>query len=941
VSGDAEGAAVPEVSRELRLHGSLDRVDPDGTIEGWCWSPDEPQTHRPINVFVDAKLVGQLLADQARNDLLAAGVGDGRHGFFGRIEADRLIPGAAAVVTLCDQRSGQQLGPPVEVIWQQRQPEPPPPPAPAPALLAGTLDRVSRDGWVSGWCWYPERPDEHVALSVLVDDVAVGSVRADAFRQDLQQAGIGDGTHGFSYALPYRALADKGRLTVTVLERGTDRRLGDPITMRIGRLSAAEERIEALERELRLLRGRLEELQAAADARADERAARALFGTVAAFFSDLASGVVTADGTGFGVAGLAATLREVTSCHAPVLLAQPTQPLATVCVPATAGFDMLYGCLAALHAAGVDTAAEIVVVDDGGQGAAAALLPTLVRNVRYVFLVGGETLAAGCNALAETARGETLVFLAPQARLAPGWLAEIAGTLAREPGAVAAAGRVLRADGLLEATGLTFAADGALRDSGHLAEADRPEHSFLRRVDALAAHAVAVRRGAFLEAGGFSSLYTRTGHAMVDLTARLAARGGGVLYQPLAVATWQAGSGADDAAAPDLSVPEEETLRLRERLRGLPRAAESAGHALVVDDDLPRPDRDAGSIATFEQMLVLRRLGWRVSIAAVGDGQPPQDVRDRLARHGIEFVGPPHFGSVTAYLTSEGADLDLLHIYRYDNAAMLLERARMLAPRAKVVFQPADLHFLREQRRAALAGQGTSEAMRAAELACVRAADATVLHSDYEYDVLAREVDPERLVLLRWIMRPEPPQTKFSERHDIGFVGNFRHPPNIDGVQWFAAEVLPLVRAALPNVRLHLAGSGMPQSIRDLQSDAVEVLGWVPDLAALFGRLRLSVAPLRYGAGFKGKVASSLGHGLPVVGSTISLEGTGLFDGDGVLAADDPAAFADAVVRLHEDAALWQRQSARAVERVATLYSPEAAEDVWRQLLLRLHLHAA
>ena len=366
-----------------------------------------------------------------------------------------------------------------------------------------------------------------------------------------------------------------------------------------------------------------------------------------------------------------------------------------------------------------------------------------------------------------------------------------------------------------------------------------------------------------------------------------------------------------------------------------------AGHALVIDDALPRPEHDAGSIATFEQMLLLRRLGWHVTFAPVHGGEPERAALDALARHGIAVAAPPQTASVTEYLRDAGEQLDLVQIYRYANATLLQERVRALAPRAKLVFATADLHFLRERRRAELAGLAPQAEERAAELRCMRAADATIVTSDYEHALLRTEVDESRLVLLRWIARPVPPARGFAERRDICFVGNFRHPPNLDGVHWFVAEVLPRLRARLPDLRLLLAGSGMPAEIAALESDAIEVLGWVPDLATLFGRVRVSVAPLRFGAGFKGKLATSLAHGLPVVGSSISLEGTGLAHGDGVAVADDPDAFAQEVVRLHEDAVSWQDQSARALERVAALYSPEAAMQVWRDMLGRLGLEAA
>ena len=100
------------------------------------------------------------------------------------------------------------------------------------------------------------------------------------------------------------------------------------------------------------------------------------------------------------------------------------------------------------------------------------------------------------------------------------------------------------------------------------------------------------------------------------------------------------------------------------------------------------------------------------------------------------------------------------------------------------------------------------------------------------------------------------------------------------------------------------------------------------------------MAPLRYGAGFKGKVATSLAHGVPVVGTTIALEGTGLEPGDGIALADDPAAFAAEVVRLHQDELDWTVLAECGVQRCRDLYSPEAALEVYRRLLTDLGLPA-
>ena len=918
----------------MRVHGSLDRVGADGAIHGWCWSPDEPKARRVLALLVDGQEAARLTADQKRDDLVSAGVGDGAHAFVYVLPPQAMRPGAKAEVTLLDVATRQRIGAPVGVRWHAAAPNAEPPP-----MLSGSLDRVSRDGWVSGWCWFPEKPDLHAELTVLIDAVPVGHLIADTFRADLHQAGIGDGRHGFSFALPYASLAEQGTLTVTVQERRSGRTLGEPITMRLGRMAAAEERIQELERQVRLLQGQITAQQTADAAAAEERSARALFATVAAFFRDLAEGGVPGAAAGLS---LPQALQAAAGRLPHFALAVPARPVATICIAATAPLDALHACLAAIHAAGLDRAADVVVVDDAASGAQAALLPALVDNLRYHFAADGDGLVAARDQIAAEARGEFVLFLAPEAHPQPGFLDEIVQTFTRTPQAVMVGGRLLREDGLLQHAGLFARSAMALDDLGHLAPDDAPEFGYQRPVDALAGYAVAIRAAALQEAGGFGPLYARFGHAVADLCARLRAAGQTILYQPVATALWRAQAPIADGAPPDLAMPDEETLRLRERLAdGWPDPVRFIGRALVIDDDMPQPDRDAGSVLTFEQILILCRLGYHVTFAPVHGAEPDAAAVAALARHGIALAAPPQVASVTEFLKRDGARLDLVHIYRHANAAMLEERIRQLAPAAKLVFAPADLHYLRESRRAELTGQAAPDDLRDAELRCVRAADVTIVHSGHELALLARETDPSRLVLLRWIARPTPPTRGFAARRDICFVGNYRHLPNLDGVQWFAAEVMPRLRERLPQVRLLLAGSFMPDAIRALACDAIEILGWVPDLAELFGSVRLSVAPLRYGAGFKGKVATSLAHGLPVVGSSISLEGTGLSDGDGVAVADDPADFAAAVVRLYEDAGLWAAQSARALERVEALYAPAAAEAVWRDMLTRLGLPAA
>ena len=174
----------------------------------------------------------------------------------------------------------------------------------------------------------------------------------------------------------------------------------------------------------------------------------------------------------------------------------------------------------------------------------------------------------------------------------------------------------------------------------------------------------------------------------------------------------------------------------------------------------------------------------------------------------------------------------------------------------------------------------------------------------------------------------------FLQRKDIVFVGGFRHPPNGDGVRWFVESVMPLLRQRLPDVVLHCIGSDPTAEILALQQPGVVVHGYVADLEPAMQGMRIAVAPLRFGAGVKGKINLSMAHGQPVVATSIAIEGMHLANGEDVLVADDAAAFAAALLRLYQDEVLWNRLSANGLTNVSRHFSIEAAAATVKRVFL-------
>ena len=203
-----------------------------------------------------------------------------------------------------------------------------------------------------------------------------------------------------------------------------------------------------------------------------------------------------------------------------------------------------------------------------------------------------------------------------------------------------------------------------------------------------------------------------------------------------------------------------------------------------------------------------------------------------------------------------------------------------------------------------------AEALRQLELAMIRAADLTLVVTDAERAQVERDVPGASVLLMPTIHDVEPHVPPPEGRSGILFVGGFEHPPNSDAAIRLVKEVMPAVWRELGDIRVTIVGSTPPPEVQALASSLVDVTGRVEDLQPLLDNARLMVAPLRYGAGMKGKITQALAAGLPVVTTPIGAEGLEGDEGDEcLLVAEDSRELASHALRAYRDDELWRRLS--------------------------------
>jgi GT2 family glycosyltransferase len=633
-----------------------------------------------------------------------------------------------------------------------------------------------------------------------------------------------------------------------------------------------------------------------------------------------------------------------------VSFAETPDPAVSVIIPVHGKFDFTYACLRSVAQNSQGIPYEVIVVDDASPDESRSFLKQ-IPGIHLVELDKNLGFVGACNAGAERARGGHLAFLNNDTVVDPEWMAELLGTFRALPEAGIVGGKLCYPDGRLQEAGGIIFRDGNGWNYGRLDDAKKPEYNYLREVDFVSGACLMVPAPLFRQVGGFDRAFEPGYYEDVDLAFAVRRVGKKAYYQPLCRVTHHEGvtSGTDVNAVTGMKrfqvINRQKLVRKWQAVMDLQQegpaqlesaARRGAGRSIfVVDSYTPMPDKDAGSVMMFNYMKVFLKMGYQVAFFPHNRANYGRYTQE-LQRMGVECLYHPFPPTIEGYLKEKGSRFDFVILTRQQVVEDHLEAVRRHCPRAKVFFETVDLHFLRAQREANVSGVpevlAQAEVVKQKELSLMSRVDVTLVVSPAEKELLRKEL-PEAAVEVVTIPYEFPQTPSGSARkNDILFVGGFRHPPNADAVVFFATQIFPRIQESVEGVRFLVAGDGAPESVTRLAGPSIQVLGFVPDLGPLFGSSLVSVAPLRFGAGIKGKVISSLGHGVPVVATSLAAEGMGLEHGKDILLADTAEQFADEVIRLFRDSGLWARLSSGGLETVAEGYTLEAVQKRFETL---------
>tara|TARA_R110001599_G_scaffold64576_7_gene181838 strand:- start:16430 stop:17662 length:1233 start_codon:yes stop_codon:yes gene_type:complete len=365
---------------------------------------------------------------------------------------------------------------------------------------------------------------------------------------------------------------------------------------------------------------------------------------------------------------------------------------------------------------------------------------------------------------------------------------------------------------------------------------------------------------------------------------------------------------------------------------------------LVIGYVWPEPNSSAAGSRMMQLLNCFYKNQWQISFAS------PAQQTDHMADLSTLGIQTEHIdlnnASFDHYIIDKKPDIVIFD--RFMMEEQFGWRVEKFSPDSLRVLNTEDLHSLRQARHLALKQNRVFQTEDLyndhgiREMAAIHRCDLTLMISEMETKLLIDKFQvPETHVFHLPFMLPAPTKinesTSFEDRQHFISIGNFRHAPNWDAVLQLKTDIWPKIRKRLPKAQLHIYGAYPPPKATQLHNakEGFLVKGWAEDAQEVMQNARICLAPLRFGAGIKGKLVEAMQMGTPSITTQIGAEAMhGLLPWNGVI-TDNIETFIDAAVSLYEDKINWQLMQKNGHEILQSRYQAQEWEP---KLINRLQL---
>ena len=646
------------------------------------------------------------------------------------------------------------------------------------------------------------------------------------------------------------------------------------------------------------------------------------------------------------------------------ILPHSNEPQVSIIIPVYNQLNYTLDCLKAIATNVLkSTAIEIILVNDCSTDETRSILEP-ISAINLVNNQSNQGFIYSCNQGALLAKGKYLYFLNNDTQIKPNCIESLMEVLDQDNQVGAVGSKLIYAQGALQEAGGIIWQDASGWNYGRQDNPNAPEYNYLRPVDYCSAASLMVRTEIFERLKGFEQDFAPAYYEDTDLCFAIRHQLGlKVMYQPKSEVIHYEGISSGTSTSSGIKKYQlVNGVKFRQKwqnvlngqylpntgVANVPLASRKyLGNKtiLFIDSYMPCYDKESGSRRLFELLKIFKSLNFHVIFAADNGykAEPYTSVMENLQIE-VLYTQQGYGNTIEQQINERLSLIDVAWICRpelNEKYTSLIKSKQSI----KVIYDTIDLHYLRLKRAWELSAKQSPESaknwqqMQARELRLASQADLTITVTAIEQEILQAQLEPKKPVFtnkvavvpnIHFSYQGDIPS--FHERSGILFIGSYNHPPNVDAVLWLCQKIMPLVWQKQPDLKVTLIGSNVTPEVKALAGDRITVAGYINDVSSYFLSHKLSVSPLRYGAGMKGKIGQSLEYSLPVVSTEIGTEGINLQPEEHILEANNTEEFAKQILRLYNDVNLWNSLSFNSWQAIAP-YTPETIKQSINKLM--------
>jgi len=629
------------------------------------------------------------------------------------------------------------------------------------------------------------------------------------------------------------------------------------------------------------------------------------------------------------------------------------KPVVSIIIPVYNQFNYTYNCLKSIiDNSGDKINYEIIIANDCSTDLTTQI-EKIVKNIKIVTTAKNLRFLRNCNNAAKYAKGKYILFLNNDTQVQENWLLPLVELIEKDEKIGAVGSKLVYENGLLQEAGGIFWKDASAWNYGKMGDPSLPEYNYVKEVDYISGAALMIKKSIWDKLGGFDEEFAPAYCEDADICFSIRKIGYKVMYQPASVVVHFEGisNGTDVSEGQKQyqvinqkkffekwkNILENENFPNGEDVFLARDRSRSKKTILFVDHYVPMYDKDAGSRAVFHYVNLFVNYGYNVKF--IGDNffkhEPYTTVLNQL---GVEVLyGNYYFNNWQSWIKQNNKYINLVILNRPHITCKYIDLLKKF-PNIKIVYWGHDLHFLRERREYEINKNKklieSSKKWEELEFSIMKKANISHFFSNIEIEIIKSKNNDikARMIPINIYKNIKKKNISFKERKDLLFVGGFSHNPNIDAVLWFCKEILPIVLKKYPDIKLNIVGSNVPDEIKQLESENIIIRGYVTDdeLEKIYDLSRISVVPLRYGAGVKGKVIEAIYNQLPIITTSIGAEG--ILEAESFLSIkNDPVDYAEEIIHVYYDYETLEEKSNKSYYYICKYFSEGAAISVLRE----------